>query len=664
MAKPKTFNLFVYGTLMNPSVFRAVTGRRLVRRPTDADGVSSFLTCNAVLHGYKKVSFDNTYQYAVPDRNGRIRGYVIPSLPGELMTALREYEGRNYRKRTVRVWVSWPRDSINRGQPAPREDAILKGNSTKAVAFVGNLKELQHSFGYAFRDPLKQEVLLGQKIDKALLEAEREQLHTTESAARRAVGELRGATIRDLVRRHFEAGGISDYAIRHSLKDAPLPDFERIRNEPEANALSPNYLAMVVRQVIFNQTEERVRSDFRYELDHMGMGTEHYERTISSLATLRMLNDNRAFLQKLVGDCLGEVSFNRNNLVDFVRWAVGAADRIYDARRAKREINFIESHSSHGYISLGAELEFSNIGHSVISDPQGRALGDRSYDGFIYFSDFGLDVLTWKIGGHIDDHHERTSTKPRRGFFEVAMGILSIEEDISKPVTDDPWLLNELIHQIRRFYDIAPHSVHISLQLRTRHKPALHKLLPLPVMKCLFAIAGDPARDIHGRLRINRLTSDEIITLEPIPHMLFSEITVRRSGGEEKWDQFGRRPDATWRYVQQFRFLRLSPRLNYEPIVLGLKGLQIHLRPGTFLAADQYEANAKHKRLFDELIAWGAEPEPIPDREIETFLRSVYKGLMTERRGRPAHSEAYIVWGINQLKSMLYEFNKHAARQH
>ena len=37
MAQQKPFNLFTYGTLMNPSVFHAVLGKRLVRHTGRAD---------------------------------------------------------------------------------------------------------------------------------------------------------------------------------------------------------------------------------------------------------------------------------------------------------------------------------------------------------------------------------------------------------------------------------------------------------------------------------------------------------------------------------------------------------------------------------------------------------------------------------------------------
>ncbi len=252
MSETKPFNLFAYGTMMNPAIFRAVLGRELVTDPAEADGKTSFLAREAVLPGYKKVSPDSTYVYAVPDTHGRIRGYVIGPLPAESMAAMRLYEGRNYRRKTIRV--------------------MTREGSERAIVFVGNLDELEHSFGYEFHDPLKQEMLLREKIEVALLETEREQLHTEEQTVRRAVGELRGDTIRDLVRLHFDGGGISDYAIRRSLKEAPIRDFGTIAQDPEANALAPNYLAMVVRQVLFNQLEERVRGEFRYDLDQLGGG--------------------------------------------------------------------------------------------------------------------------------------------------------------------------------------------------------------------------------------------------------------------------------------------------------------------------------------------------------------------------------------------------------
>jgi hypothetical protein len=652
-SKRETFNLFVYGTLKNPAIMRAVIGKRLVIHRSEIVNEDTVLARRAVLNGHKTISPDNTYLYATPARHSRIQGYLVGPLNLDLLPVLRKYEGRNYRRRKVRV-------------------ATRKGRE-EAIVFLGNVAQMEHSFGYAFRDDFKQEILLREKIEDALLEAEQKRLQTAETFTRRALGELCGPRIRDMVRHHFEAGGISDYAIKQSLLDAPLPNFDRIRNDPKAKTLAPNYLSMVIRQVVFNQIEERIHHDCHYELDQMPLRKDMYDRTISSLATLRILNARPDTLQILVGDCLDELTFPDNDLVDFVRWAVIASEAFYDPQQVKQELDFISNNmGSRGYIPLGAELEFSNIGHNVILDPQATHIHDREYDGFIYFTDFGLDVLTWKLGGHVDDHYVKASRDQRRGFFELALGSLSIEENISMPITDDPWVLNQIITESRKFYgQVAPHSIHISMQLRnSRHRPRVDRPPPLGVLKCLFALAGDPGPDSEGNIVIHRLADNEIIRKDPAGDsssdggsskkanaLQFSRVSRRQSeSSDESYGAIraGRNPG---RYVQQFKFMRLSDNMNYELLAVVLKGLQMGMSLGSFLTAKQHDSNPAYRKRFRKLLDWGADPQPLGDTEIESFLDPVYSGLITEKRGKPAHSEAYITWAINQIREMLHNFN-------
>ena len=158
-------------------------------------------------------------------------------------------------------------------------------------------------------------------------------------------------------------------------------------------------------------------------------------------------------------------------------------------------------------------------------------------------------------------------------------------------------------------------------------------------------------------MRINRLVTDEIVSTEPAPHMLFSEISIRRSSDTDESISMIRTPRTGGRCVQQFRFLRLSPHLNYEPIIVALKGLQLKFRPGSFLTAEQYASSRKHRKLFTELLEWGANPQPIPKEQIRAFCEHISDGLMTERRGKPAHSKAYIAWSLSRLRAMLRQFN-------
>ena len=668
MAAAKPFNLFVYGTLMNPSVFRAVLGKRIVFTSAEADDLESVHARDAVLDGFHKASPDNSYLYAVEDPHGRIRGYLIGPLDDADLSRLRHYEGRNYRRRRLNVHTAH--------------------GDEQALVFVANTQQLDHVFGYAFDDKFKQEVLLGEKIDKVLQDlparqaglpagqvslplreeapdagrpqrGDRHELGGDDLLSRRAIGELHALTIRDIKRRHFDVGGISDYAIRTSLMDEPLRDFSRIVDDEEAAALAPHYLGLVIRQVVFNQFEERLRRDFRYELDRMDLASAYYERTVSSLAALGILNGASEMLDVLVNDGLASLDFPGTSLAEYVRWAIVAADSIFSTQLARAEMAFIAGHTGQGHIPLGAELEFSNIGHDVIRDPGGNRLRDLKYDGFLYFADFALDILTWKLGGHIDDHHEKSSTRPRRGFFEVALGSLSVGAGLSKPITNDPWLLNRFIHEARCFYDIAPHSVHISLQLHAR--PLRNRPLPLEVMKCLFAIAGDPVVGDDGRIVVKRLTSDEIVRRAPQPSMLFCEISRRRSTEDGDLHPRVRTGTDRGRYVQQFRFLRLAETLNYEPIALALKGLQVNLRPGNFMTATQYETSRRHRELFDALSHWCSAPRSITGRESNIFLKAVRAGLMSERHGQAVHSRAYIRWAISELAGSLQHFNNMVA---
>ncbi|MCE5276628.1 MAG: gamma-glutamylcyclotransferase family protein [Planctomycetaceae bacterium] len=646
MAKATSFNLFIYGTLTNPWVFRAVLGKHLTTDPHTVHADDRVLAREAVLTGYKKVSPDHTYLYAVPSPHGRIQGYIVGPLPVSDLKPLRRYEGRNYRRRTMPVQTA--------------------AGTEKAMVFIADTKKIELAFGYSFADPLKQEVLLGEKIDAALAETELRQLKTSKATVRRAVAELHGTTIRDLVRQHFDAGGISDYAIRHSLQDRPLPDFSVAARQENAAAIAGHYLGMILRQVIFNEFEERIQREFRYELEQMRSGPEYYGRTVSSLAALRVLNESASFVYLLVHDCMAETNFAASHLVDYVRWAVTAADVIFNPDDIKPHIAFIREHMGGGHIPLGAELEFSNIGNAVISDPQSHNARDAQYDGFFYFGDFALDALTWKLGGHVDDHREKAPGRQRRGFFEAALGNVSITENLSQPLTHDPWLLNQLIQETMMFFAVKPHSLHISLQLRRQHRPVRDRLLPLDVFKCLFALVGDLAADSDGRLRISRLADGEIVgsnlptgaDKSTTPHMLFSDISRRRSspGGTGRHDGVAT-PDAGGRYVQQFKFMRLAPRFNYETIAMALKGIQITYCPGTFLTAEQYQTSRRHRRVHDELTAWAQRPTALSADEVNVFIEAVHDGLMTERRGKPAHTTAYIAWACTRLRESLRQFN-------
>ena len=467
--------------------------------------------------------------------------------------------------------------------------------------------------------------------------------------------ELHALTIRDLVQYHFDTSGISNYAIHQAIKDEPIREFGEILTNPQVSKLVPHYLTLVIRQVIFNQIEERVRDELRYELDEMRVPDKFYQRTISSLIALRMLNAQKDLMHILIGDVLNDLSIRSNRLIDYIRYAVELSQYIYNFPRAYQELQYIRNHMYTGWIPIGIELEFSNIGHGVILDPMGQKFHDEQYDGFYYFRDFALDILMWKLGGHVDDHHVKFSTHRRRGFLEIALGVLSVKENISKPASNDPWIINQLIHALIDFYPVKPHSLHVSLQLRSPNRPVRDRPLPLSVMKCLFALVGDLNLRKNGKVEISRLASEEIVCAKRGMHMLFSDTSRRRSKIEQ--GPLLATTTRRGRWVQQFKFLRLSRKINYEPIIAALKGLQIHFKPGSFLTASQYKTNSHLREIFEELIKWGKSPTPLGNDEINLFLTSIHDGLMSEYRGQPAHEPAYINYCLALLELSLNQFN-------
>ena len=83
--------LFVYGTLMNPEVLLAVTGRQ-------------FDAFSAVLKGYRRVAvIDQLYPAILPDKNGVVTGQLITGLTNEDQRLLDQFEGDYYQAEHVKV---------------------------------------------------------------------------------------------------------------------------------------------------------------------------------------------------------------------------------------------------------------------------------------------------------------------------------------------------------------------------------------------------------------------------------------------------------------------------------------------------------------------------------------------------------------------------------
>ena len=635
-----TVNLFVYGSLRDSVVFRSIGGLGFTRRAARVDA-STLYAEPAFLSGYRRVSPDNVYYYAVPAPAARIEGLVIYDVPHTALVEIDHYEGRHYRRDQVTVHTA-------------------KGPN-QAEAYLVSAETMANRFGDRFHVNLIHELWLRKRIARFIRRRTRPGERTADAQIeRQADRELLATTERDLVIAHYGTDSISDYYLEHQL-DKPRPSVEGLYDDPQARPFIRNYLVLVVRQVLVNQLDEKIQSQYRFELEHLASSARYFKRSISVLAALHMMNAHSPEVDRIIEDCLKTMPFERHDLFDYVKYAVRAARSLFEPRLAKATVERIRANLQGGLVPLGCEMEMSNLGAAAVGPYQvaGRAF-DPVYDGFRYFYDFRLDVLCWKLGAYVDDHSGSGDRSRRSGFLEFAPGRLSIAGELSRPATADPWLLNQLIHEITHFYDVRPHSLHLSFQLR-RSQIGRQQVLPLDYAKCLLALGGGLESRPEGALWLSRLGRAEIIQLKPVEELVLARTSKRAwHPGEDRND--GRARVRTTTHVQQYKFIRLDKLANYEPLILCLKGLQLAYNPGDYLTAAQMDGEPDLRRDYEELKRWADAPSPISAQAIDEFLRTVHQGLSVEGHRRPIHSLHYIDWAMGAVNAQLRLFNQHVAQ--
>jgi gamma-glutamylcyclotransferase (GGCT)/AIG2-like uncharacterized protein YtfP len=636
MANEEKINLFIYGSLRDRRIFQSVSGLSFTKKASKVSD-QTLLAEPALLPRYRKLSPDNVYFYAVPAPSSRIDGFVIYDVPAWAMAEIDRYEGRRYDRDTVHINTA--------------------NGIVKAQAYLTTHESMKKHFGDRFHVNLIHELWLRKRIEKFIKKHTRPGERTTDAELeRRADRELLATTERDLVMSHYHSDAVSDYYLEHEL-DRPRPSIKHLYDEPQVKPLIKNYLALVIKQVLLNQLDDRIQSEYRFDLEHMRTSERYFKRSISLLVALQMINANSQTVDLIVQKCLQTMPYHSHDLIDYVKYAIQAAKSMFHKRIARANLERIRSNFQPGVVPLGIELELSNLGSAAV-EPR-RSIQKRSdsvYDGFRYFFDFHLDVLAWKLGGYIDDHSGSTDRKRRDGFLELAPGRLNIAGELSRPATADPWLLNHLIQEITDFYDVRPHSLHLSFQLRKK-QIGNQKVLPLGFVKCLLVLGGGPERKATGRLWVSRMGYDEITQYGYGEELVFARTSKRKwyLGGDEIADKT---PAQATTYVQQYKFIRLEKRANYEPLILCLKGLQLAYNPGDYLSADQLKNSSKLRRQYEELKQWAAEPAPIGHQTMRKFLDTVRDGLMHEAHRRPAHKLHYIDWALNAIDVQLRTFNK------
>jgi hypothetical protein len=154
---------------------------------------------------------------------------------------------------------------------------------------------------------------------------------------------------------------------------------------------------------------------------------------------------------------------------------------------------------------------------------------------------------------------------------------------------------------------------------------------------------------------------DEIKQYEYGEELVFARTSKRRwyLGGD---DIANKLPAQATTHVQQYKFIRLEKKVNYEPLIMCLKGLQLSYNPADYLTAEQLKNNPKLQEQYEQLKKWAAEPTQISQQTIDRFVGTVHEGLMNEGHRRPAHTLHYIDWVLSEIENRLRTFNKQLRR--
>lgn len=629
-----TENLFVYGSLREPSIFESVCGYSFSLKPSDSRPSTLLRAELAMLPNYRRVSPDNVYFYAIHDTNAKVQGFIIYGIPSSAMKVIDKYEGKFYERETVTVHTA----------TGPAE----------AQAYLASPKNMRKRFGDRFHVNLIHELWLRKRIEKFFDQHTRPGEKSIDAdIERRARRELLGTTERDLVVSHLGQDAVSDFYLETEL-NRPTPSIRHLVGTPEIEPYFENYIGILIKQSLLNHFETMIYARFRFELDQLWTSTRYYNHALSLLIALRMINSNPQAVELILRRGIETMPPKEGfDLIDYVKYGVSAAENAFDPRVVQGHLQSTRHNMQPGLVPMGAEVELSNLGYRAIH--KNVANQDPVFDGFRYFSDFALDVLSWKMGGYIDDH-SGAPTPGSRGFLELAPGRLNTLGEISKPVTADPWVLNQLINEIVSFFPVNPHSLHLSFQLR-RTQVGKQTVLPLNFAKCLFVMAGGTQYSENGRIWVSRMENEEIERNEYGQELAFARTSKRKP--RMSADAMDVQPSKHPVFIHQYKFMRLERRANYEPLILAMKGIQLSLNPGDYLTAAQLTESARLRSDYQELKEWAAHPTPISRSTKAKFLDTIYDGLMHEAHRKPYHKLHYIDWAMGAIDLQICLFNKH-----
>jgi gamma-glutamylcyclotransferase (GGCT)/AIG2-like uncharacterized protein YtfP len=607
--------LFVYGSLNDDRHFRLITGQTLPGIP-------------ARLPQFRRVHPKNAFAFAIPWRGSHIEGRLLSGLTPALLAKLDDYEsaGTLYRRQMVEVEAA--------------------GQKRRAWVYLANPESIRPWLerGFAERDRIEAfvernvQLYLEEKADRCLL-IDRKQL------ALAVTRELLSEEVESLLTHQLLDDNVAPWIIKHEIEKASLPDLEWLEGDSKARRYAGAYLGLAVKFMIFNQIESRFRDAFR----GVSRAEERlYEHTLSSLMALKLLVDHEATLRNAMTQLNVDGYRPDFNYPDYAVTALIIAEELWQKERSRTVAEWLEEHRQRGQTPLGAELEFSQLGVRAVQATENE---DPLYDSFFYFHDFDLARRGWKLGAHVDDHGFTAARQQRsRGFLELAFGRYRLYGEVSKPATQDPWVLAQLINLAARFIGLKPHSLHLSIQA---DETVPFKRLENPeFFLCLLLLGGDLREDAGGKLREMRIFQGEI--LHPETGLYISRL-----------NRHNQRPnEESLTDVVEYQFSRLQYDYDYQPLIMALKGFQRRANPYPFKDCSDCPDREMHQDLETTLKQWAAFPSPVSQSSCQAFLEIVQSGLAEEAAVAGPEYARYVTEVMETIAARLQRRNQRIIDYH
>lgn len=574
-------NLFVYGTLMDDSRVQMLLTRKVESK-------------KATLHNFLRMSPTWSFPFIVKRHGAATRGRVLLGVTKRELAILDDFEdeGDMYHRRHVMVRLD-------------------EGKRIRCQTYVGDIKAISASVN----PEIKFEDRLGRYVEKRIDALLAEMPTDRPDIDRRVISELMGSAVDNIIASHFDGNYICEYIMIRALEEARPPRLLDVLKNEELLPYAGNYMRLACQHIVFNQLVMAIR---KAHPDAVRVSRHYFYHGIAILLGMSLYNRKESEIDAMFRERRLDEIVDGRGYRDYARMAIEVADAIYDRDVLEELIEYVQAHWSSAPTPLGAELEFSDLGRRAIEAAPGE---DPVYDSFNWFWDFDMYHRTWRLGGHIDSHRQMLiGQKRHRGFLEYAFGRFNILGDLSLPLFDSPWAMSRLINEAVRFLDVAPHSLHLSMELTGgEHRHITDTPHEEKDLVCLMLLGGDVGAEPNGVVRERRVFNNELDTnFKGALH--FSDRKHHFAKSNQEMDAAAD--------VVEYKFMRLHKgEHDYETLIHALKGYQLHThaRP---VNVQRLGTPELPEQTF--LRKWSANPEPAPSEAIDSFVSKVERGLMEE----------------------------------